>query len=392
MIPYGRQWITDEDIASVVDVLTSDFLTQGPAVGRFEDSIKAACNIPHAIAVNSATSALHIACLGLGLEPGKRLWTSPNSFVASSNVGLLCGAEVNFVDIDLDTLCMCPDKLAQALAEAEAAGTLPHIVIPVHFGGQSCDMKAIHALSQKYGFHIIEDASHAIGASYDGGPVGDCRYSDACVFSFHPVKIVTTAEGGVVTTASGDLATRLDLLRSHGVTRQPDLMTREGDGPWYYQQVELGLNYRITDMQAALGASQMTRLTEFVDIRHARAEAYDAAFADMAVRIQKREAENRSALHLYPIHLAEDGPERAALRLRLFEFLRAQGVGVNVHYIPIHTQPYYQGLGFREGQFPNAEHYYAGALSLPLHPQLSDADHAHVIAMVRDGLKEIGQG
>ncbi|MCE8519051.1 UDP-4-amino-4,6-dideoxy-N-acetyl-beta-L-altrosamine transaminase [Ruegeria pomeroyi] len=392
MIPYGRQWITDEDIASVVDVLTSDFLTQGPAVGRFEDSIKAACNIPHAIAVNSATSALHIACLGLGLEPGKRLWTSPNSFVASSNVGLLCGAEVNFVDIDLDTLCMCPDKLAQALAEAEAAGTLPHIVIPVHFGGQSCDMKAIHALSQKYGFHIIEDASHAIGASYDGGPVGDCRYSDACVFSFHPVKIVTTAEGGVVTTASGDLATRLDLLRSHGVTRQPDLMTREGDGPWYYQQVELGLNYRITDMQAALGASQMTRLTEFVDIRHARAEAYDAAFADMAVRIQKREAENRSALHLYPIHLAEDGPDRAALRRRLFEFLREHGVGVNVHYIPIHTQPYYQGLGFREGQFPNAEHYYAGALSLPLHPQLSDADQAHVIAMVRDGLKEIGQG
>ncbi len=390
MIPYGRQWITAEDISSVVDVLKSDFLTQGPAVATFETSIKAACGVSHALAVNSATSALHIACLGLGLKPGKHLWTSPISFVASSNVGLLCGAEVNFVDIDPETLCMCPDKLAEALAAAEQAGTLPHIVMPVHFGGQSSDMKAIHALSQKYGFHIIEDASHAIGAGYDGARVGDCRYSDACVFSFHPVKIVTTAEGGVVTTQSEELATQMDLLRSHGVTRNPDLMTREGDGPWYYQQVELGLNYRMTDMQAALGASQMTRLDEFVDLRHTRAEAYDVAFADMPIQIQKREPENRSALHLYPVQIMAQGADRPVKRRQLFEYLRANGVGVNVHYIPIHTQPYYQNLGFSEGQFPAAEHYYAGAISLPLHPQLTDADHAHVINAVRDGLKETG--
>jgi UDP-4-amino-4,6-dideoxy-N-acetyl-beta-L-altrosamine transaminase len=333
---------------------------------------------------------LHIACLALGLGPGKRLWTSPNSFVASANVALLCGADVDFVDIDPDTLNICARQLRDKLQTARRMGRLPHIVMPVHFGGESCDMHTIHALALEFGFHVIEDASHAIGAMHDGAPVGDCRHSDACVFSFHPVKIVTTGEGGAVTTGNDRLAAKLDRLRSHGITRDPALMTQNADGPWSYQQLDLGLNYRMTDMQAALGASQMQRLGQFITLRHSLARRYDTALADLPLRRQKRDMAGRSALHLYPVQLDPSLPDRAGLRRRLFDRMREDGIGVNVHYIPIHTQPYYRALGFMPGQFPVAEGYYEGALSLPLHPQMSDADQSAVIESLGSGLTSLG--
>src|SRR6056297_512880 len=251
-------------------------------------------------------------------------------------------------------------------------------------------MRAIHALADEYGFRVIEDASHAIGASYDGAPVGDCRYSDACVFSFHPVKIITTAEGGIVTTRDDALANRLQMLRSHGVTRDAGRMTRDADGPWYYQQLDLGLNYRMTDLQAALGASQIQRLEQFIDLRHSLARRYDAALANLPLRRQQRDMAGRSALHLYPVQLDPSLPDRAGLRRRLFDRMRNDGIGVNVHYIPIHTQPYYRALGFRRGQCPVAETYYEGALSLPLHPQMSGADQAAVIDSLTSGLTSLG--
>lgn len=390
MIPYGRQWISPEDVASVVDVLTSEYLTQGPAIPRFEQALRTACAAPHAIAVNSATSGLHIACLALGLAPGKRLWTSPNSFVASANAARLCGAEVDFVDIDPDTLNLCPDQLRKKLETARRNGHLPHIVMPVHFSGDSCDMRAIHALALEFEFHVIEDASHAIGAMHDGAPVGDCRYSDACVFSFHPVKIITTGEGGVVTTRDDRLAAKLDRLRSHGITRDAARMTQDADGPWYYQQLDLGLNYRMTDMQAALGASQMQRLGQFIGLRHTLARRYDTALADLPLRRQQRDMAGRSALHLYPVQLDPSLPDRASLRRRLFDRMRSDGIGVNVHYIPIHTQPYYRALGFMPGQYPVAETYYEGAISLPLHPQMSHTDQSAVIDSLRSGLTSLG--
>lgn len=390
MIPYGRQWISPEDVASVVAILSSDHLTQGPAIPRFQDAIRAACSAPHAIAVNSATSGLHIACLALGLGPGTWLWTSPNSFVASANVARLCGAEVDFVDIDPDTLNMCPRQLRDKLETARHLGRLPHIVMPVHFGGTPCDMQAIHALAHDYGFRVIEDASHAIGARHETGPIGDCRYSDACVFSFHPVKIVTTGEGGVITTRDDRLATKLDRLRSHGITRDPAMMTRDSDGPWYYQQLDLGLNYRMTDMQAALGTSQMQRLDQFINLRHRLASRYDTALAGLPLLRPRRDLPGRSALHLYPVQLDPSLPDRASLRRRLFDHVRARGIGVNVHYIPIHTQPYYRALGFAPGQYPGAETYYEGALSLPLHPQMSEDDQSAVIAHLTSGLASLG--
>lgn len=380
MIPYGRQWIDDADVAAVVAALRSDFITQGPAVGRFEAAVAAASGgRVEAVATNSATSSLHLACLALGLGSGGLLWTSPNSFVASSNAALLCGAEVSFVDVDPATFNMSPAALEEKLQAAERVGRLPDVVMPVHFAGEPCDMAAIARLAARYGFRVIEDASHAIGAEYGGAPVGACAHSDICVFSFHPVKIVTTAEGGVATTRDLELAERMRRLRTHGVTRDPLAMEGEVDGPWSYQQVELGLNYRMTDLQAALGASQMSRLAEFVERRHERAALYDVALAGLPLRTQARAAGSRSALHLYPVRL--DRPE---LRRGVFERMRAAGVGVNVHYIPIHTQPHYRRLGFAPGQYPAAEAYYAGALSLPLFPQLAPGDQRLVVdALVR---------
>ncbi len=373
MIPYGRQDISQADIDAVVDVLKSDYLTQGPQVPAFEAAIADATEAGFAVAVNSATSALHIACLALGLGPGDLLWTSPITFVASANVGLLCGAEVDFVDIDAGTFNMDPQALAEKLADAAKANRLPKVIIPVHMCGQSCDMAAIHALAQQYGVKIIEDASHAIGGAYKSGPVGNCRFSDITVFSFHPVKIITTAEGGVATTQDAGLAEKMQLFRSHGVTRDPALMVGESDGPWYYQQVALGLNYRMTEVQAALGVSQMQRLDEFVARRNVLADRYDAALGNLPLRRPERLADAYSSFHLYVIRV------EAARRRAVFEALREQGIGVNVHYIPVHLQPYYQELGFKVGQFPVAEETYAQSISVPLYAGLSEAAQDRVI-------------
>lgn len=378
MIPYGRQDITAEDIAAVEAVLRSDFLTQGPAVPGFEQALATYCGAARGVAMNSATSALHVACLALGLGPGDRLWTSPNTFVASANCGLYCGADVDFVDTDPATYNMSVAALEAKLAEAAAENRLPKVVIPVHFAGQSCEMREIHALAQKYGFRIIEDASHAVGGRYLDEPVGNCRYSDITIFSFHPVKIITTAEGGMAMTNDLALAERMERLRSHGITRAPAAMEWESEGPWYYQQVELGYNYRITDLQAALGHSQLARLDDYVARRHAIAIRYDAALAGLPLDTPYQHPDSRSALHLYPIRLDDASRRRA-----VFEALRATGIGVNIHYIPVHTQPHYQRLGFRPGDFPEAERYYAGAISLPMFPTLTPAKQDEVIAALR---------
>lgn len=372
MIPYGRQNINKADIDAVVDVLLSDFLTQGPVVPRFEAAVAAQCGAAHALAVNSATSALHIACMALDLGPGDLLWTVPNTFVASANVGVYCGADVDFVDTDPDTYCMSIAALRAKLEQARYVGRLPKVLIPVHLAGQSCDMAAIGALAVEYGFRVIEDASHAIGGTYHGAPVGSCAHSDICVFSFHPVKIITTAEGGLATTQDAHLAERMGLHRTHGITRDPALMHKEPEGSWYYEMVRLGYNYRMTEMQAALGLSQMDRLTEFVARRNALAARYDVLLADLPLTRPAQQDGSYSAYHLYPI-LVDD-------RARVFAALRDAGLGVNVHYIPVHLHPFWAARGFKRGDFPNAEHYYDRAISIPLYAGLSDANQDLVVA------------
>lgn len=383
MIPYGRQHITQADIDAVVDVLKSPFLTQGSQVPAFEQAIANYTGASYGVAVNSATSALHIACLALGLGQGDWLWTVPNTFVASANCGLYCGAQVDFVDIDPVTLNMSVDALSKKLALAKAENRLPKVVIPVHFSGEPCDMASIHALSQQYGFAIIEDASHAIGGKYQGKPIGNGEYSDITVFSFHPVKIITTAEGGLATTNRADLAEKMQLLRSHGVTRDTNLMTQASEGGWYYQQVDLGFNYRMTELQAALGVSQMTLLDTFIARRHQLAKRYDELLKDLPIILPTRHPENGSALHLYPIQIkAESGKTRK----QVFDYLRANDIGVNVHYIPVHTQPYYQAMGFAAGDFPNSEAYYQAAISLPLYYDLTEAEQDTVVAVLTQAL------
>ena len=383
MIPYGRQHITQADIDAVVDVLKSPFLTQGSQVPAFEQTIANYTGASYGVAVNSATSALHIACLALGLGQGDWLWTVPNTFVASANCGLYCGAQVDFVDIDPVTLNMSVDALSKKLALAKAENRLPKVVIPVHFSGEPCDMAAIHALSQQYGFAIIEDASHAIGGKYQGKPIGNGEYSDITVFSFHPVKIITTAEGGLATTNRADLAEKMQLLRSHGVTRDTNLMTQPSEGGWYYQQVGLGFNYRMTELQAALGVSQMMLLDTFIARRHQLAKRYDELLKDLPIILPTRHPENGSALHLYPIQIkAESGKTRK----QVFDHLRANDIGVNVHYIPVHTQPYYQAMGFATGDFPNSEAYYQAAISLPLYYDLTEAEQDTVVAVLTQAL------
>lgn len=378
MIPYGRQDITPADVEAVLEVLQSDFLTQGPMVPRFEQSVTDHVGARHGIATNSATAALHLACLALGLGPGDRLWTTPITFVASANCGLYCGADVDFVDIDPRTYNLCPEALARKLEHAERQGRLPKVVVPVHLCGQSCDMQAIHALAQRYGFKVIEDASHAIGGKYRGRFVGDCRYSDISVFSFHPVKIVTTAEGGMAVTNDPALAERMALLRSHGITRDQKDMTHQADGPWYYQQIELGYNYRMTELQAALGVSQMQRLDEYVARRHDLAHRYDVALKALPVTTPWQHPDTYSGLHLYVIRLQPDHITKS--RLQVFTELRDAGIGVNVHYIPVHTQPHYRRMGFDAGNFPQAERYYAQAISLPMFPTLTEQQQDEVIA------------
>jgi UDP-4-amino-4,6-dideoxy-N-acetyl-beta-L-altrosamine transaminase len=383
-IPYGRQSISEDDIKAVVEVLRSDWLTQGPAVGRFERRVAEYCGAKYAVAVNSATSGLHIACLALGLGRGDRLWTSANTFVASANCGLYCGATVDFVDIDPSTGNMSVEHLAQKLAASERAGTLPKIVIPVHFGGQSCPMEEIAALARRYGFHLIEDASHAIGGRYKETRVGSCAYCDLAVFSFHPVKIITTGEGGMVLANRDDLQRKLMRLRSHGTTRDPAQMEGESHGPWYYQQLDLGYNYRMTDIQAALGLSQMGRIDEFVTRRHQLAGRYDQAFRGMAVETMQQRADAWSAYHLYVIRLQLEKIGRS--HRRVFEDLRERGVQVNLHYIPVHLQPYFRKMGFKAGDFPNAEAHYSRAITIPLYHGLSEEDQDRVIRYVRDVL------
>lgn len=385
MIPYGRQEITQADIDAVVDVLQSDFLTQGPQVPLFEKTVAEHVGARHALAVNSATSALHIACLALGLGPGDWLWTTPITFVASANCGLYCGAQVDFVDIDPRTYNLCPQALERKLVAAQAAGRLPKVVVAVHLCGQPCDMAAIHALSQRFGFKVIEDASHAIGGKYKGEFIGNGRYSDITVFSFHPVKIITTAEGGMALTNDAELANKMALLRSHGITRDAAQMTHAPDGPWYYQQVDLGFNYRMTELQAALGVSQMARLDDYVARRHALAARYDALLADLPVTRPWQHPDSYSGLHLYVIRLQLDQINKT--HRQVFDALREQGIGVNLHYIPVHTQPYYQQMGFKAGDFPEAEHYYAEAISLPMFQTMSESQQDEVRAALSGTLR-----
>ena len=381
MIPYGRQDINQQDINAVVEVLKSDFLTQGPQVPAFEQAIIDACDAKYAVAVNSATSALHIACLALGLGNDDWLWTTPNTFVASANCALYCGAKVDFVDIDPRTYNLCAKQLEKKLTAAQKVGKLPKIVIPVHFSGQSCDMQAIHELAKKYGFSIIEDASHAIGGKYKGEPIGNSRYSDITIFSFHPVKIVTTAEGGMAVTNNAKLAEQLNLLRSHGITRDEELMTKAADGPWYYQQIELGYNYRMTELQAALGLSQMQRLEEFVIKRHELASRYDNLLHDLPITLPWQHPDSYSARHLYVIRLQLE--QINTTHLDVFNALRAAGILVNLHYIPVHMQPYYQKMGFASGQFPEAEKYYKEAISIPLFSAMTEGQQDTVCSTLK---------
>ncbi|WP_036043404.1 UDP-4-amino-4,6-dideoxy-N-acetyl-beta-L-altrosamine transaminase [Bradyrhizobium yuanmingense] len=386
MIPYGRQDISADDIDAVRDVLTSDWLTQGQAGPRFEQALAKYCGAAHGIAVSNATAALHIACLALDLGPGDVLWTVPNTFVASANCALYCGASLDFVDIDPRTYNMSVAALAEKLAQAEAMGRLPKVVVPVHFAGQCCEMVEIRALSDRYGFHIVEDASHAVGGDYRGRKVGDGRLSDATVFSFHPVKIITTGEGGMLMTNAPKLAERLGYLRTHGIIRPMQSpataderrSNEDQHGPWMYEQIELGLNYRMTDIQAALGSSQLNRLDAFVARRRQLAARYDRLLAKLPVTCPWQHPDTNSAWHLYVIRLRRS--EIKLSRRQVFEALRAAGIGVNVHYIPVHTQPYFQRLGFKVGMFPEAESYYQDAITLPLFSKMTDAEQDTVVA------------
>lgn len=377
IIPYGRQDIRRADIEAVIEVLSSDFLTQGQVVPLFENTIKDMTEVKYATAVNSATSALHLACLALGVGPGDTVWTVPNTFVASANCALYCGAQIDFVDIDSQTSNLSVDLLHAKLRKAEQTGQLPKVVIPVHLTGEPCDMAAIKKLSQEYNFKIIEDASHAIGGQYQGKPIGCCEYSDITVFSFHPVKIVTSGEGGAALTNSTELDQKLKLLRSHGITRDPTLMRQPKDDAWYYEQIDLGFNYRMTDIHAALGFSQLSRLYEYIERRHKIAALYDQEFEGSNLQTPYRNPANTSALHLYVIQV------EPTQHKRIFNKLRENNVGVNLHYIPVHTQPYYQKLGFAWGDFLNSEDYYRKAISLPIFPTLTEGEQNFVIETVK---------
>lgn len=387
MIPYGQQDIQENDINAVIDVLRSDYLTQGPAVPNFEDCLKQYCNVEHAVAVNSATSALHVALLSMNVGQGDTVWTSPNTFVASSNAALYCGALIDFVDINPRTFNICTDALAKKLEKAAVTNQLPKVIIPVHLTGQPSNMRIIHELARKYKFYVIEDASHAIGGSYGGEKIGNCAYSDITVFSFHPVKIVTTAEGGAALTNNHEFATRMKLFRNHGITRDLNLMGKKIEGPWYYEQVELGYNYRMTDLQAALGISQMSRIDTFISKRHIIAQRYNRELNELPLICPYQAIESYSSYHLYVILLKLKEIEPLSHK-KVFTMLREKDIMVNLHYIPVHTQPYYQSIGFRWGDFPNAESYYSKAISLPIYPKLTDKKQTYIIKVLNEILKK----
>lgn len=384
-IPYGRQEITPEDEQAVLAALRSEWLTQGPMIDQFQQAVADYCGTQYATACANGTAALHLACLALDVGLGDIVWTTANTFVASANCALYCGAKVDFVDIDPDTLNMSVDRLVEKLDQAQKNNDLPKVVIPVHFGGLSCDMQKIHALSQKYGFKIIEDASHAIGSKYRAQSVGSCKYADMTTFSFHPVKVITTGEGGMVMTSQSHLAEKLNLLRTHGVTKNPEMMIGQAEGPWYYQQIDLGFNYRITDIQCALGLSQLKRLDDYVARRNQLAQRYNELLQGLPIKRQKITQDSYSAYHLYVIQL--DATKTSKTRLDVFNYLRKYNIGVNVHYIPVHLQPYYQQLGFKAGDFPCAEAYYEGAITLPLFPTMTEADQDRVIKALKDALR-----
>jgi len=384
MMPYGRQDINESDIQAVIEVLKSDYLTQGPVVPAFEHSVTSYCNVKHAVAVNSATSALHISCLALGVSKGDIVWTSPITFVASANCALYCGADVDFVDIEPSTYNMSVKALEEKLINAKKVGGLPKVVIPVHLAGQSCEMDKIYELGKKYGFRIIEDASHAIGGKYKNNPIGGCQYSDITVFSFHPVKIITTGEGGMCLTNDPLLALQLNRLRSHGIVRQASEMTHTPDGPWYYQQIGLGYNYRMTDIQAALGLSQMNRLDEFVVSRHAIAENYNELLQEEWLQLPFQHPDTYSGLHLYIIRVKKN--KKGITHRQLFEKLRNAGILVNLHYIPVYRHPYYEVLGYDKNEFPNAESYYSEAISIPMYATISKVDQQFVVDAIKKPL------
>lgn len=382
-IPYGRQSIDEADIAAVVEVLRSDWLTQGPAIERFERAVADYAGATHACAVANATAALHLACLALEVGPGKRVWTSPNTFLASANCGRYCGAEVDFVDIDPRSYNLSVARLEEKLADAARGDRLPHVLVTVDFAGQPCEADRIAELARRHGVRIVEDASHAIGATWKGEHVGSGRWADITVFSFHPVKILTTGEGGIALTHDAELARRMATLRTHGMVRDARYLERKDEGAWYYEQQALGFNYRMTDMQAALGASQLRRLDAFVAARRRLAARYDALLADSGLILPWQHAQARSSYHLYPVQVPH-----AAMRRAVFDGLRAAGIGVQVHYIPVHLQPYYRRLGFREGDFPAAEAYYRRAISLPMYAALTDAQQDFVVERLLRLLRE----
>lgn len=381
-IPYGRQCIDASDIEAVIEVLRSDWLTQGPAIERFEQEVARYCGSAHAVAASNGTAALHLACLALEIGPGDIVWTTPNTFVASANCALYCGASIDFVDIDPRTLNMSPELLAAKLEKAERQGRLPKVVVPVDFGGQPCQLKEIALLGKRYGFRLIEDASHALGAEYCGTKIGSNAYSDITVFSFHPVKIMTTGEGGMALTNDSELARSLRLLRTHGITRDPGAMSKPSEGAWYYEQAELGFNYRMTDIQAALGSSQLQKVDQFIARRRQLARQYDLALCELPLRPAQQLGECRSAYHLYVICLEQGGSSRT--RRDVFCGLRESGIGVNVHYIPVHTQPYYRRLGFKPEDFPNALRYYNSCISLPLYYGLTDEQQQYIIERLQE--------
>ncbi|MBI4326590.1 MAG: UDP-4-amino-4,6-dideoxy-N-acetyl-beta-L-altrosamine transaminase [Chloroflexi bacterium] len=385
ILPYARQSIDEADIAAVVEILRSDWLTQGPAIERFERRVAEYCGAKYAVAVSSGTAALHLAAQAVGLQTGDLLWTSPNTFVASANCALYCGAGVDFVDIDPRTYNLSVAKLAEKLAAAERKGRLPKVIVPVHFAGQSCEMEAIGALCRRHGITVLEDAAHALGGRYQSRLIGDGRFSDLAIFSFHPVKIITTGEGGMVVTNRNDLYEKLVRLRTHGITRDPQWMQGPSHGPWYYEQIDLGFNYRMTDLQAALGASQMNRIETFLERRRYLARRYGQLLEGLPLTLPWQHPDTESAWHLYVIRLQLD-----QIRLthpQVFSALRQAGIRVNLHYIPAHTQPYYQKLGFKEGDFAEAEKYYGEAITLPIYFALTDADQDRVAATLKRILK-----
>lgn len=388
MISYSRQHISEEDVKSVLDVLRSDFLTQGPVVPAFEEGIAEFCKAKHAVAVNSGTSALHIACLALGVGPGDWVWTSPITFVASANCARYCGAQVDFVDIDPSTYNLSVERLAEKLQRASTEGRLPKVVIPVHFAGQPCDLRGIHELSKQYRFAVIEDASHALGARYCESPVGDCRYSDIAVFSFHPVKTITTAEGGMAVTNDSGLANKMRMFRSHGITRDPESMSGTPDGPWYYEQTLLGYNYRLTDLQAALGLSQLSQIQSFIDKRTELARRYDGKLQSLPLTLPVLRPDCRSSWHLYVVRVQPDAHRRS--RAKLFSALRECGVHAQVHYIPLHTQPYYRAHAQTPQKLREAERYYEEAISLPLFYDLKEGEQDQVVDCINRSLSGSG--